>query len=1023
MDNEDVPSSPRKKLKLHHHNPAIAPTAKMAEDSMDSDVNFPTFSQSLPPHEHRRNKEVQCGIAGYVSPMLPGFTGIIKHRFSDFQVNEIQPNGTVVRLGILETPDQRQQREATAATSKPPEPQHLLPSQETNPSEVQSSTSGRATYTTLQEHLQNTQFDLAPAFQEQDSYSDRPPAEIQSFTPTQESVALLSSPTKLNEVQQGPRIKEKVILRYGPDSISVVKEGDELQSPGSHDTTPILKQEEAAQNGAIAKKKTLGSDDIQKGASYADLAGTAGTVEGWQAFADSRAKAAQPAIDTCESEVKATQTATNDFGSDMDGTTSRTHDENANAAISAQDRAILVAYLDENTVTEILELFRQRLAHPQQEPGNFRRVTTKPIARHVRREIHEVIRRVFARKLDSIADSSGAVMITAAPPYASRGPRINAVPNQLKEKPREVSGESLWIARGGEYLHFSLYKESRETMDIVSYLAYRTNKSSREFQFAGTKDRRAVTIQRVSAYHLDAKQLIAIARGMRDGKISDLEYRTQRLQLGDLLGNEFVITLRDCHFHMDTDLEPDSKIPWASLILGNAVKKLESRGFINHYGLQRFGSFTIGTHELGRLLLQKDYKAVCEAILSFDDTALADAQQRTDQKKTISSYDVKARAYALNIYKTTGNVQDALYQLPKKFKAENCIIRYLSRGGLKDDYQGALKMIPRNLRIMYGHAYQSFVWNHAASARWREFGNKVVSGDLVLVDDFPDPSTELNSVAPEVDQDGEIVVAAQDDDRAYTADEIFARARHVTEAELASPNCKITIFDIVLPTPGHDVLYPDNSSNIYKDLMASEEGGNLDPHNMRRSWRDISLSGSYRKFLVKPRGKVQWEVRPYGSQGEDEQFVETDLQRLEKQKAQALSGQKSPEMSHSSGGRFSAQDVRSGGDPTIEVKRWGGKTRTTPESTSTTSLEMPTQTIQQQTTTDTTPATTATVTATDPPTTTTTEPPNPPNDKIAIILKMQLPSSTYATMAIRELMKDPSVKINHNSNTDSPMAY
>ena len=39
--------------------------------------------------------------------------------------------------------------------------------------------------------------------------------------------------------------------------------------------------------------------------------------------------------------------------------------------------------------------------------------------------------------------------------------------------------------------------------------------------------------------------------------------------------------------------------------------------------------------------------------------------------------------------------------------------------------------IPRNMRLMYLHAYQSFIWNEATSKRLALFGLKTCIGDLI----------------------------------------------------------------------------------------------------------------------------------------------------------------------------------------------------------------------------------------------------------------------------------------------------
>ena len=44
---------------------------------------------------------------------------------------------------------------------------------------------------------------------------------------------------------------------------------------------------------------------------------------------------------------------------------------------------------------------------------------------------------------------------------------------------------------------------------------------------------------------------------------------------------------------------------------------------------------------------------------------------------------------------------------------------------------GALDEIPRKQRLLYCHAYQSYLWNKVVSRRIRTYGMKVLKGDLV----------------------------------------------------------------------------------------------------------------------------------------------------------------------------------------------------------------------------------------------------------------------------------------------------
>lgn len=397
------------------------------------------------------------------------------------------------------------------------------------------------------------------------------------------------------------------------------------------------------------------------------------------------------------------------------------------------------------------------------------------------------------------------------------------------------------------------------------------------FSFAGTKDRRGVTAQRISIFRGDAKKLLNLNRDLRGSKVGDLKYEKHALSLGELRGNEFLITLRDCQFASES-LDETTKFETAKQIVGEAIKKMSENGFINYYGLQRFGSFSTGTHEVGKLILKSDFRGAVQAILSFNPDLL-DVDDQTDNL-TYGRDDI-ARAIAINLFETRSSNDAALRRIPKKFSAEIAIMRWLN-GSRQNDYIGALISINRGLKLMFVHAYQSLVWNYAASERWARFGGEVVEGDLVLVKSKESKETDgaVDADMADIDESGEVIVKPASDDAAVSLEDQFERARPLTKEEASSG--EYSIFDVVLPTPGYDVEYPKNEvANFYKTFMASENGGGLDPMNMRRPQKDFSLSGSYRKLI----GRVEntsFEVKMYTD--DKEQLIETDLDRFYKGK-------------------------------------------------------------------------------------------------------------------------------------------
>ena len=579
-----------------------------------------------------------------------------------------------------------------------------------------------------------------------------------------------------------------------------------------------------------------------------------------------------------------------------------------------------------------MALHREILKRPNAKPKELGDVKSAIVSdRELRGKIHQAVRRIFSSRLETSTDDDGVITISTGSTRNGWGTRANG---GGQDRQPQQKGKLGWQDLGGEYLHFTLYKENKDTMEVISYLARQLKMRPQSFQFAGTKDRRGVTVQRVSVYRVHADRLVGLNRTLRGAKIGGYEYQQHGLELGELTGNEFVISLRDCDFPKLEASTPDKALDSASTLVEQAVRQLSSKGFINYYGLQRFGTFTTRTDTIGLKMLQGNFQGAVDAILDFSPEALAAAQDplRAMVSDDLISSDDKARAHALHAFKKTGKMHPAIDDLPRKFSAEASITRHLGGGDRGKDYLGALQTIPRNLRLMYVHAYQSLVWNFAAGERWKRYGGQVVEGDLVLVSEHKekiDPEQKPDSV----DADGEIVIHPAVYDSAASAEDMFTRARALSKEEAASG--LYSVFDVVLPTPGYDILYPANDmSEFYKTFMASERGGGLDPHDMRRKWKDVSLSGSYRKILGCP-GNCSFEVKSYVR--EDEQFVETDLQKIERRGKASLEGDTAPGPSQSD----------------LETEKTA---------------------------------------------------------KLAVVLKLQLGSSQYATMALRELMKLGGVK-------------
>ncbi|KAI4311007.1 hypothetical protein MLD38_035944 [Melastoma candidum] len=482
------------------------------------------------------------------------------------------------------------------------------------------------------------------------------------------------------------------------------------------------------------------------------------------------------------------------------------------------------------------------------------------------------------------------------------------------DKPFDSRGATSWPDNVGKFLRFHLYKENKETQEALGLLGKMLGIQSKSFGFSGTKDKRAVSTQRVTVFKQSARRLAALNEKLFGIKLGDFCYVKEGLLLGQLLGNRFTVVLRD----VIADSE-DS--------IGAAANSLGKFGFINYFGLQRFGSSSVPTHLVGAALLRGEWMSALSIILD----------PRKGEKNDIA----KAREY----YKESGDIEGTLRQLPRHLVAERAILQCLKKH--PGNQLQALKAIPRTLRMMYVHSYQSYLWNHAASVRVKKYGaNQVVVGDLVYChgDKAPDVvRTDSCEYGNDTSGDGgDMLDEASGMDLPVGGN---TPVKVVTSEDISSSN--YTVDDIILPLPGSRVIYPANDVAQVFEELAKKDGINLKEsvHNVKE-FSITSVTGGYRRVFQKPID-FEWELLRYGDS--TEALAETDLDIILKSKPLAS---------------VEAKDDKSSGCQSFHED--GGSAPThAPE--------------------DPNSNTTAT--------------------KIALKLGLTLPSSCYATMAIRELLK------------------
>lgn len=283
----------------------------------------------------------------------------------------------------------------------------------------------------------------------------------------------------------------------------------------------------------------------------------------------------------------------------------------------------------------------------------------------------------------------------------------------LKENPADFRVEEipLYLPVGsGEHLYVTIEKTGMTTSDLVQKLSRALNLPPREIGYAGLKDARAITVQTFSLSGVKAEAALALSiPGVR--VLSAIPHRN-KLRLGHLAGNRFLIRLRDV-------------VPDAATCALDILHVLQDLGVPNTFGEQRYGSLG-NSHRIGRAILLGDFNAGCRELIG-DPAAIHDP-----------AWQAAASAYAEN------GASAAFELMPQRCRNERQVLRSLAQGATP---QQALLGLPRPMLRLFLSAYQSSLFDRIVTMRLSTLGT-LWAGDLACkhvngaVFKVEDPATE-----------------------------------------------------------------------------------------------------------------------------------------------------------------------------------------------------------------------------------------------------------------------------------------
>jgi tRNA pseudouridine13 synthase len=337
----------------------------------------------------------------------------------------------------------------------------------------------------------------------------------------------------------------------------------------------------------------------------------------------------------------------------------------------------------------------------------------------------------------------------------------------------------------GKYTILKVRLRNWDTNKFLMHLSDQLHISNKRITYAGTKDKIGITTQYFCINMPDGREINTIP--IRDADLISVLRSDKMIKLGDLVGNEFIIDIQ-------SGINNDENIK-------NTMDEIfKNKGFPNFYGYQRFGSIRSNTHKIGKLLVQNKYEDAVKLYIYDPEFDKEDYRIAFGQ---------------------SGDAKMALKEFPEYLTFERSLLGYIVR---ENTYKNAFSVFPRNLSMLFIHAYQSYLFNRILSERMKLTGNmdQILEGDFLYpVDKYFNP------------------------DRRQI---IHATGYNVEKLNRLSSENKIRA---VIPLIGYDTELSSGKEGEIESSIMAEEGIEKKDFNLS-SDRRMGSSGDYRVMSVLP---------------------------------------------------------------------------------------------------------------------------------------------------------------------------